>query len=68
MKLKILSIALSITIVACFYFQSQQIIELQNRVESLQSNMNKSNENFKSINIIFRILIKEIQKTSNFIA
>jgi hypothetical protein len=68
MKLKIILITFVITISACFYFQSQQILELRNRVETLEAQGKKADENFKTIDTIFRIIIKEIEKTSKFIA
>jgi hypothetical protein len=68
MKLKIILITFVITISACFYFQSQQILELRNRVETLEAQAKKADENFKTIDTIFRIIIKEIEKTSKFIA
>ncbi len=68
MRLKIILFILSLTVIGCFYSQSQQIIELKHRIEILEKESVENTKRFKETNNILKIIIKEIQRTSKFIA
>jgi hypothetical protein len=59
---KLILFILSVTIVACFYLQTQQTIDLENKVESLESDIAKLNKTIDEFDEVFIILIKEMQK------
>lgn len=64
MTLKIILFILATTVVGCFYLQSQQIRDLENKVESLESDIEKIRETVDEFNEVFIILIKEIKKAN----
>lgn len=68
MRLKIILFILATTVIGCFYLQSQQIIELKHRIEILEKESVENTKRFKETNNILKIIIKEIQRTSKFIA
>lgn len=67
MILKIILVILLLTIIGCFYSQSQQIINLENRIELLESDIEECNKKLNTFNDIFIILINEIKKVNRFI-
>lgn len=67
MILKIILFILSLTIIGCFYSQSQQIINLENRIESLESNAEECNKKLNTFDDIFIILVNEIKKINRFV-
>ena len=64
MTLKIILFILATTVIGCFYLQSQQIRNLENKVESLESDIEKIRETVDEFNEVFIILIKEIKKAN----
>ena len=64
MTLKIILFILATTVIGCFYVQSQQIRNLENKVESLESDIEKIRETVDEFNEVFIILIKEIKKAN----
>lgn len=66
MILKIILVILLLTIIGCFYSQSQQIINLENRIESLESDIEECNKKLNTFDDIFIILINEIKKSNRF--
>lgn len=64
MTLKIILFILATTVIGCFYVQSQQIRDLENKVESLESDIEKIRETVDEFNEVFIILIKEIKKAN----
>ena len=64
MALKIILFILATTVIGCFYLQSQQIRNLENKVESLESDIEKIRETVDEFNEVFIILIKEIKKAN----
>ena len=64
MTLKIILFILAATVIGCFYVQSQQIRDLENKVESLESDIEKIRETVDEFNEVFIILIKEIKKAN----
>lgn len=67
MILKIILVILLLTIIGCFYSQSQQIINLENRIELLESDIEECNKKLNTFDDIFIILINEIKKVNRFI-
>ena len=67
MILKIILFILSLTIIGCFYSHSQQIINLENRIELLESDIEECNKKLNTFDDIFIILINEIKKVNRFI-
>jgi len=59
---KIILFILSVTIVACFYLQTQQTIDLENKVESLESDVANLNETVDEFDRVFILLIEEIRQ------
>lgn len=67
MILKIILVILLLTIIGCFYSQSQQILNLENRIELLESDIEECNKKLNTFDDIFIILINEIKKLNRFI-
>ena len=67
MILKIILVILLLTIIGCFYSQSQQIINLENRIELLESDIEECNKKLNTFDDIFIILINKIKKVNRFI-
>ena len=67
MILNIILFILSLTIIGCFYSQSQQIINLENRIELLESDIEECNKKLNTFDEVFIILINEIKKVNRFI-
>jgi|TARA_B100001093_G_C26658463_1_gene940720 hypothetical protein len=59
---KLILFILSVTIVACFYLQTQQTIDLENKVESLESDVANLNETVDEFDRVFILLIEEIRQ------
>lgn len=59
---KLICFILAITVVACFYLQTQQTIDLENKVESLESDIANINKTIAEFDEVFIILINEIRK------
>ena len=59
---KLILFILSVTIVACFYLQTQQTIDLENKVESLESDIANINKTIAEFDEVFILLIEEIRK------
>jgi len=62
MLLKVILFVLGLTIVGCFYSQSNQILDLENKVESLESDIKTVNEILDEFDEVFILLIEEIRK------
>lgn len=67
MILKIILVILLLTIIGCFYSQSQQILNLENRIELLESDIEECNKKLNTFDEVFIILINEIKKVNRFI-
>jgi len=67
-KLKVILLLLILTVAAAFYSQSVQMTKLEDRIEYLENEVKAHDKTFKEVYNIFRIIIKEIEKTSKFIA
>jgi len=59
---KLILFILSVTIVACFYLQTQETIDLENKVESLESDIQNLNKTINEFDEVFIILIEEMRK------
>ena len=66
MALKIILFILAATVIGCFYLQSQQIRNLENKVESLESDIEEINEKVIQFDTLFIILINEIKKQRGY--
>ncbi len=60
MLLKVIVFVLAITVVGCFYLQTQQTIDLENKVESLELDIENINETMDEFDEVFILLIEEI--------
>jgi len=59
---KIIVCILTITIISCFYLQSKEIIDLENKIETIESNSKEVNKMLYEFNEIFLLLIEEMDK------
>jgi hypothetical protein len=59
---KLILFLLAVTVVACFYTQTQQTIDLENKVESLESDVANLNETVDEFDRVFILLIEEIRQ------
>ena len=59
---KLILFILALTVVGCFYLQSQQILDLENKVESFESDIKNINETLDEFDEVFILLIEEIRK------
>jgi len=59
---KLILFILALTVVGCFYLQSQQILDLENKVESIESDIKNINETLDEFDEVFILLIEEIRK------
>ena len=59
---KLILFILALTVVGCFYLQSQQILDLENKVESIESDIKNINEILDEFDEVFILLIEEIRK------
>ena len=59
---KLILFILAVTIVACFYLQTQETIDLENKVESLESDIANINQTINEFDEVFIILMKEMQQ------
>ena len=66
MLLKVILFVLALTIVGCFYSQSNQILNLENKVESLESDIKTVNEILDEFDEVFILLIEEIRKQKSY--
>jgi len=62
---KLICFILAITVVACFYLQTQETIDLENKVESLESDIENLNKAINEFDEVFIFLIEEIRNGSN---
>lgn len=67
MILKILLLLLALIISFCFYSLTEQVINLENRVELLESDVEECNKKLNTFDEVFIILINEIKKVNRFI-
>ena len=58
---KLILFILSATVVACFYLQTQETIDLENKVESLESDIENLNKAINEFDEVFILLIEEIR-------
>jgi len=63
---KLILFILAVTTVVCFYLQSQQILDLENKVESLESDVKNINEILDEFDEVFILLIEEIRKEKRY--
>ena len=66
MLLKVIVFVLAITVVGCFYLQTQQTIDLENKVESLELDIENINETMDEFDEVFILLIEEIRKQKSY--
>ena len=59
---KLICFILAITVVACFYLQTQETIDLENKVVSLESDIANINQTINEFDEVFIILMKEMQQ------
>ena len=63
---KLVVFVLALTVVGCFYSQSKQILNLENKVESLESDIKTVNEILDEFDEVFILLIEEIRKQKSY--
>ena len=63
---KLIVFVLAITVVGCFYLQTQQTIDLENKVESLELDIENINETMDEFDEVFILLIQEIRKQKSY--
>jgi len=59
---KLILFVLALTVVGCFYLQTQETIDLENKIESLESDIVNINETIAEFDEVFILLIQEIRK------
>jgi len=59
---KLILFVLALTVVGCFYLQTQETIDLENKIESLESDIVNINETIDEFDEVFILLIQEIRK------
>ena len=59
---KLILFILAVTIVACFYLQTQHTIDLENKVAALESDIANINQTINEFDEVFIILMKEMQQ------
>jgi hypothetical protein len=62
---KLILFVLALTVVGCFYLQTQQTIDLENKIESLESDIVNINETIDEFDEVFILLIQEIRKENS---
>jgi len=62
---KLILFVLALTVVGCFYLQTQETIDLENKVESLESDIVNINETIAEFDEVFILLIQEIRKENS---
>jgi hypothetical protein len=62
---KLILFVLALTVVGCFYLQTQETIDLENKVESLESDIVNINETIDEFDEVFILLIQEIRKENS---
>lgn len=62
---KLILFVLALTVVGCFYLQTQQTINLENKVELLESDIVNINETLDEFDEVFILLIQEIRKENS---
>ena len=59
---KLILFLLAVTVVACFYLQTQETIDLENKVAALESDIANINQTINEFDEVFIILMKEMQQ------
>jgi len=62
---KLILFVLALTVVGCFYLQTQETIDLENKIESLESDIVNINETIAEFDEVFILLIQEIRKENS---
>ncbi len=62
---KLILFVLALTVVGCFYLQTQETIDLENKVESLESDIANLNKAVDEFDTVFILLIQEIRKENS---
>jgi len=62
---KLILFVLALTVVGCFYLQTQETLDLENKVESLESDIVNINETIAEFDEVFILLIQEIRKENS---
>jgi hypothetical protein len=62
---KLILFVLALTVVGCFYLQTQETIDLENKIESLESDIVNINETIDEFDEVFILLIQEIRKENS---
>ena len=63
---KLILFVLALTVVGCFYLQTQQTINLENKVELLESDIVNINETLDEFDEVFILLIQEIRQQKSY--